>query len=456
MSKKLTNEIGRPYAHVVGVERPVRVPDGAISCVLGRNLVINSSQLGRYCSGTLNARADDLVVLAGLVAYADRSIKRATSRTWTRNIHITVPVLDPDFWQQKSTRDSLCRLLNLLTGDAWHVSFSHRRDALAVEPQSSLSLRSIVAPVVMPYSDGMDSFVVARLLNEMEADSTLIMVTTGRRRDPDAHAEKGTKSSQRFRFAVPFKIKSEHFHEASYRSRALIYGTMGSIAAKLTGSSRIVVAESGQGALGPWLAPVGNEAIDVRMNPLFTTKLAEFVGAVLGSNVVFEHPRLWSTKGQTLKALVKYGAANGVENTRSCARDARNMSHDRKHIQCGVCAACLLRRVSILEAGLEESPDAYMWSDLSAPTLEKAARVGSRATTKNDEDQAVCGALSLQQLADVPLDSLSSKAWELSHSVGHPEPEVESKLRGLVGQHAIEWRRFVDAQGPHSFLRQWT
>jgi hypothetical protein len=456
LKKKLISDAGQRAAHVVGLERPARVPDGSIPCVLGRNLVVNPSQLGRYCSGTLNARADDLVVLAGLVAFADRSIKRNTSRTWTRDIHITAPVLEPDFWQQPSICGALRRLLNLLTGDAWHVSFSHRRNALTVEPQSSLGLRSTGIPVVMPYSDGMDSFVVARLLNEFEPNVTLIMVTTGRRRDPDASAEKGARNSHRYRFAVPFKIKSKHFYEASYRSRALIYGAMGSIAAKLAGGCRVVVAESGQGALGPWLAPVGNEAIDVRMNPLYTTKLAEFVGKALEFDISFEHPRLWSTKGQTLQALVDYEGAMGVQDTRSCARDARHMSLDRKHVQCGVCAACLLRRVSMFAAGLEEHPDAYMWSDLRAPTLERASRVGSRATTKNDKDQAVCGALSLQQLADVPLASLTGKAWELHRSIGGTEHQVVSDLRRLVGQHANEWRRFVDAQGPRSFLRQWT
>lgn len=449
--------VRRPSAHVIGLEQRRRIRTSAIPCVIGEDLITYPEKLGRYCSGELDRRADDLIVFAGVVAYADRMVKRATASSWVRDIHITVPVLDVDFWRTPRIEGAARELLNLLTGDVWELSFVGRRSPLTVANQGPLALKSSQPSVVMPYSDGMDSFAVARLLNHEEPDTTLIMVTTGRRRDADEDVRKGTPTSQRFRFAVPFRVSSKRARESSYRSRALIYGTMGAIAAKLSGSKRVVVAESGQGALGPWLAPVGNEAIDLRMHPIYTSAFARFVYDVLDAEVKFQHPRLWSTKGETLRALVAAQSANGWEVTRSCAGDQRHMSLQGALAQCGICAACLLRRVSIREAKLDESADLYMWSDLTAPSLREAAHEGAKQATENDVDQAVCGALALQQLSGAGED-LSAKAWELAGALGTPSDRqlIEQKLRRLIDAHRQEWHRFVDAQGPRSFLAAWT
>lgn len=457
MNDLTSSMVERPTARVIGRESKARGKQGDFLCTIGTNIKVNATHLGQYCSGEMDARSDDLVVLAGVVAFADRTLRRATSRCWARELHISVPVLDLAFWKQSSVHAELRELLNLLTGDVWHLAFTQRHDALDCEPQSNLGLRNIATPYVMPYSDGMDSFAVARLLNESEPDVPLIMVTTGGRRDADAEAEKGRWNSQRFRFAVPFRVRGAKgsFRELSFRSRALIYATMGAIAAKMAGAKKIIVSESGQGALGPWLAPVGNEADDLRMHPLLTSKMSRFMSKVLGADLAFDHPRLWSTKAQTLRELVRINAAQDVENTRSCARDARHGSHDGLLRQCGVCAACLLRRVSMYEAGIREPSTTYLWTDLGAPTMDQGAQKDLPEASANDVDQAAWGVMAMQQLADVPKESLSSRAWALAKVMECTAAEVETRLHELVGQHADEWNRFVDAQGKRSFLRQW-
>lgn len=450
--------IGMPSARIVGRESKRWAGNHTKACFLGENIEVNPTHLGMYCSSEMDARADDLIVLAGMVAYADRRVRRATSRTWARRIELSIPVLDVPFWQQSQIGTELHELLNLLTGDAWHISFTQRRGPLKCEPQTNLALVSATPPKVMPYSDGMDSFAVARLFNKEDPLATLIMVTTGRRKDADAASEKGRSDSKRLRFAVPFRVLPGRsaFREMSYRSRALVYATMGAIASAMSGAKAIIVAESGQGALGPWLAPVGNEADDLRMHPLLTTRMAAFMGKVLDTALTFEHPRLWSTKAQTLRELVEQGAAEGVQDTRSCARDSRDVSHNHRLRQCGVCAACLLRRVSMREADVVEGDGTYIWSDLSAATMDESALMGFRSAKKNDMDQARCGVLAMQQLSEVSAGSLGRRAWELARVLDCTATEVEAKLRCLVDQHTDEWKRFLDAQGRHSFLRSWT
>lgn len=415
--------------------------------------------LGRYCFKEISSRAEDLIVIAGVIAYADRAVARKTSISWLRQLDVTIPVLEPDFWRQSHVTDALRDLLNLLTGDAWSLHFSTRSQRLEVQPQTPLNFINNEQPIVMPYSDGMDSFAVARLLANENPDVPLLMVTAGSKLDADKERRESRLDGRRLRLAVPFRLSQKRgvrLREPSYRTRALIYGVMGAIAAQLSGASRIIVSESGQGALGPWLVPVGNEALDIRMHPAYTSQLARFVNLTLDIQIAYEHPRLWYTKGQTLRELAGLDLAEDWNATRSCARDARHMSYCRTQIQCGVCAACLLRRMSIRSAGLEEALDSYMWKDLSAGSLDDAVIDPIRVATKGDHGHAICGALAMAQLAELASPAHSAyvkgKAQELAHVQNQHIDVVRNQLTSLIHQHASEWNEFVECQGDSSYL----
>ena len=88
--------------------------------------------------------------------------------------------------------------------------------------------------------------------------------------------------------------------ETTARSRGFRFALLSGIAAFLCKSHRVVLPESGQGALGPSLAPVGQAYADVRNHPLFTAKMETLVWALFDHEVHYEYPRLWQTKGQTL------------------------------------------------------------------------------------------------------------------------------------------------------------
>lgn len=448
-----------PHARVVGQESSRRSPQDAIPCVIGRDLQLKPDVLGRYCFKEISSRAEDLIIIAGVIAFADRAVARKTSISWLRQMDVTIPVLEPDFWRQPHVTDELRNLLNLLTGDAWSLHFSTRSQRLEVPGPAPLSLSSNEQPIVMPYSDGMDSFAVSRLLASDYPDVPLLMVTAGSRLDADKERRESRLDGRRWRLAVPFQISQERgvrLREPSYRTRALIYGVMGAIAAQLSGASRIMVSESGQGALGPWLVPVGNEALDIRMHPAYTSQLARFVNLALGIQIGYEHPRLWLTKGQTLRELAERGLAEDWHETRSCARDARHMSYGGTRLQCGVCAACLLRRMSIRSAGLDESLDNYMWQHLSAGSLDDAVIDPGREATKGDRGHAICGALAMVQLAELAEPTHSTyvhgKAQELAHISGEHIDLVQKRLADLIQQHACEWKEFVEHQGDSSYL----
>jgi hypothetical protein len=451
-------------ARIVVFERnQSRSRTGVIPCIINQDLRVDPAALSGYCFRDLTARVDDLVLIAASVAFADRVVHRHTAQHWARQLSLSVPVLEPDFWTQPAINEPLSGLLEFLTGDQWTLEFRHRRKMTSVTVQPPLELRHAAPPVVMPFSDGLDSLAGARLICADEPDATLLMVTAGQRQDADKSWRVRYLNARRYRLVLPFQFsnRGHKFHENSYRSRAFVYGVMSAVAAHLSGGRRIIFAESGQGSLGPSLTPVGNEALDVRMHPMYTRRLSQMLEMILGTPLTFEHPNLWRTKGETLKTLSSRGRADDWFETRSCPRDARHMSRGGAWLQCGVCAGCLLRRQSLLAAGLDETQERhpYFWTDLSAASLASASTGRARATRTNDERQAVCGFLALAQLADLVrpdrTHSLATPARELAHVLGEDVSGVEKKLHRLLARHSNEWTQFIDRQGANSFLDRW-
>jgi 7-cyano-7-deazaguanine synthase in queuosine biosynthesis len=432
--------------------------DDAIGCEIGRDLTIKAERLGAYCLRELPTRLDDLVLIAGAVAYADRAVPRRVARTWRRGIELVVPAREPDFWGQPAVTKSLTGVLGVLTGDGWAIEFTERRAPLPFERRQTPFPFQGGPAVVMPFSDGLDSLAAARLTAAARPDAGLILVTTGSLPDTDLGWWARHLNGDYHRVSVPFELaqrgSTARLREPSFRSRAFVFGVMAGVAAHLLGAERVIVPESGQGALGPWLTPVGNEAPDLRMHPLYTARLAAFLRSVFGQALRFEHPRLWSTKGETLAELRAAGLDSDWSNTRSCGRDARHVHHHGRRIQCGVCANCLLRRQSVMAAGLDTLRDRYLWHHLAAPSLAGAA-AGPSATTDNDERYAKCGALALEELSRLAASAQPATRWaaaDLSDVLDDDAGEVERKLDRLLAVHRDEWDAFVAAQGPASFL----
>ena len=88
--------------------------------------------------------------------------------------------------------------------------------------------------------------------------------------------------------------------ETSARSRGFKFALISGLAAYLADAKEIVFPESGQGAIGPALVTVSHAYPDYRNHPLFTMRMGVLV-ALLKKSVHFVFPRLWYTKGQTLR-----------------------------------------------------------------------------------------------------------------------------------------------------------
>lgn len=393
----------------------------------------------------------DLLVVCAAVELADRRCARRKSQ-WSRLFHITVPVLELETWQQPDVRTYLIDTLRHLTGDDWLFSFIQSEKLVANEiRQRSLPFGNS-KQFAIAYSDGLDSRCVSGIFDK---GNNAVRVRVSKSKDK-------IKRGERPFDLIPFEVKPAPARESSVRSRGFKFAAITAIAGQLSDVSKIFVPESGQGALGPVLLPLHNIYADYRNHPTFFRKMERFIKALLRYTTTYEQPRLWSTKGQTISAFLALPGKTqqNLLDTRSCWQRRHNVRMDGKLKQCGLCAACLLRRMSMHAARVNEPPDTYTFADLTATCYKDAIPGNCHGWQHNTMvEYGSVGARHLQQLANLagqPDAALRIHIFELARATGAVEQDTRDNLRKLLVQHAEEWREFVSAQGKHSFINNWT
>lgn len=419
---------------------------------LGRDVRFSTAALESYAFARWEAVTHDLMVVAASIEYADKVVKRHPSG-WARRIAIRIPVHDPSRWNATPVRNALHEAIEFLTGDCWDISFA-KRARISCGPAAATLDLGVPVEAVLPFSDGMDSRAVAGI-EGAKLGSKLVLVRVGTKT-----SDKPRKDGTPVPFtSVPYDVVSNMPHrETSARTRGFKFAVISSIAAYLTDAFRVLVPESGQGAIGPAILRVGHAHPDYRNHPLFARRMERFLNALLGSDIRFEFPRLWNTKGETLAAYAALDDSGAWQTTRSCWRGNQWSSVGGKRRQCGVCAACMLRRVSVHAAGLKEAADTYLCPDLGAPTLEESTDPNFRQITKAFREYAIAGVLHMDHMADLSLPDarvqLRIHATFLGPALDLSVAETEELLAKLFAKHAREWKDFTESIGERSFIRQ--
>jgi hypothetical protein len=431
---------------------------GWLHCQIGENIKFDTAHLETYCFANWESVIYDAMLVAAAVEFGDRSTARPAWK-WDREIKLRIPVHDPDRWNDRRVLDALHDALDWLTGDHWKISF-YGRSRPADQPRQGLLPLPEGLSAVMPFSDGLDSWIVAGIMAQ-EMGNKLIRVRLGSKT-----ADAKSLSHQRHPFtSIPYRVRPDgrDFRESSSRSRGFKFALISGLAAYLGKAGEVIVPESGQGALGPALVTVGQSYEDYRSHPLFTERMEKFLAALFHHQVRFLFPRLWYTKGETLTKFVNECKDLSLwAGTWSCWQQTRQVSVDKKKRQCGICAACMLRRMSVHAAGLVESKSTYVWEDLKASTFHRGAApsFAEGKITRKMRDYAIAGSLHLDHLAGLP-SSLANRSqlelhsFQLSRSLGLPEPDVRTKIDRLLAQHGNEWKNFIHSLGNNSFVSQW-
>lgn len=394
------------------------------------------------------AKHYDWMVLAAAIEFADRRWRRPTS--WLRRLHVTVPVIDHDAWSRPDVQTTLRSAMNFLTGDSWQFTFIKATDRSPIGSKQIPLVFDQTKTFAIAYSNGLDSRAVSALSgSSAEALCIRVAGTKQRRLDGDSYFTQ-----------IPFRVKGFEGKESSFRSRGFQFAAIATIASHLSDITRIVVPESGQGALGPVLVPLYNIYTDYRNFPTFFRKMERFTRALLGANIRFEQPRLWSTKGETMAAFLGLPGKKKeyLVQTRSCWQTRRIVNVEGRR-QCGLCAACLLRRMSLHAAEVVEPDDTYVIADLAAEEIKAAlTKISDDADRDIMIEYGSVGVRHFQHLAEMaelPDTALRPFASQIAAATGEPYEQTLRNLRLMLMTHAKEWRTFLSAQGDGSFLRSW-
>jgi len=446
-----------PVTAIHVVEPGVRPGTSALRCKIGKNVKFTMESLESYFFAKWEPDAWDALLVAAAVEFADRT-KHRPAYTWRRHFSLRIPVHHPRLWNSSKVQNALRDALEFLTGDGWEFDFVARKKDVPRPAQPQLALNPHVEAVI-PFSDGMDSCAVASLLERSMGDK-LVRIRLGTGLDDGKKHNRERKAFTR----IPYDISrgEKPFAESSARSRGFKFAVISGIAAYLSNAEKIIVPESGQGALGPSLVTVGQAGEDCRSHPLFTRRMEAFLKALLGYDVSYEFPQIWSTKAETLRQFVDECKDSSWEQTSSCWQQNRQSSVDKKWRHCGICAACMLRRLSVHAAGLKEPKETYVWEDLSATTFKAGAASGFKQSkiTAAMREYAIAGALHLDHLAGIlasPANApkLDLTAYQLGESFGISEEQARKKLNRLLQQHSHEWKDFMDSLGKNSFIHEW-
>ena len=432
------------------------VSDGAVPCIIGKDINFNVEHLQAYVPSGWDPVIYDVMVLAAAVEACDHSRPRATM-DWSRDFTVTIPVHEPERWNSAPVKLALHRALKLLTGDEWDIRFRETVETQDGPAQANFGFPA-QAEIVIPFSDGLDSRAVAGII-EHEREDRSIRVRVGAKRISKSKSGETSKP-----FAnLPFSVSSlrNGNGESSGRSRGFKFAIMSGLAAYLIGAKSIIVPESGQGALGPVLVNTGQTYFDRRTHPQFTHRMSMFLEALFGKKIVFEHPRIWRTKGESLAAFKKiHPAVNIWKDTRSCWVSAQHASIPGEHRQCGVCAACMLRRSSLHAAGYSEDSSMYVWENLNASEFWEGVNPEYKNRDEVRRTYAIAGVLHMDHLAALPRDPnleiiVQRQALQLMPALDLSFDEITTRIKRLLEAHAEEWSAFLASLSNDSFVQQW-
>ncbi len=419
--------------------------DAVIS--IGQQIKISPQILDALASNRYNAIHFDLLVLCAAVEFADRAWGRPV--TWSRSFHLTLPVRQLSVWQDQNTVQQLQEVLRHLTCDIWEFEFVQvNGDGLTGQKKIPFPGNKTFA---IAYSEGLDSRAVSALSGPSDEALRIRVTKTFNK----------SKEGEDLFSQLPFEVLETGNRESSCRIRGFQFAAITSIAAHVANFSRIVVPESGQGALSPVMVRLWHVYPDFRNYPTFFRQMEAFIHRLLGHDIVFEQRQLWSTKGQTLKAFLALDGKRPEDliETRSCWRKRDVVNLPGGDWQCGICAACILRRFSLYSAGIEEPKDKYVIEDLSCSSDAKAMkRVKPAKRIELMRAYGIAGVRHFDNFAKLRYKdnkSLRIHSVELARALGLSETEILKNIRDLCSVHADEWQTFIAAQGKQSFLQGW-
>jgi 7-cyano-7-deazaguanine synthase in queuosine biosynthesis len=297
--------------------------------------------------------AQDLLMIARAVYLADRkALRKHAEDGWTRTIRLSVPLWEPDPWNNTKARALLHDVLTTLTGDRWDLRL---RPGGHGHPRQRQLWSDVQATEVALLSGGLDSTAFAAwLANQSHGQVQFVMFyepTTKRRQ---AEIVKHISALWGSDFCWYQLSQSVQGHgsalDRSSRSRGLLYMATAVYAAAALGARTVLVPENGQLAVNLPLSPSRVGACSTRSVHPRTLNLLNSLIAHLDGGISVINPLSDQTKGEVcLRGRHAGLASEALFHTVSCSHPPiKRRAHAPYH--CGYCYPCLVRRSGLWHA----------------------------------------------------------------------------------------------------------
>ncbi len=461
--KKTLLQITCPEYHFdfgsLGVQRTVPALPGGEQNFYGQEYFSEYGSIAGAFSNRLSKRSADWAELAVAIYIADRFSPRRDLRFHKginhrrRKIRVRIAVLDLPFWKSASTQKLLRDGLWILTEDDWRFEFIQRETPLTPCAQDFLFAEEIAGPIrVALFSGGLDSFAGAAFQLQLPNLTHVFVsgVTHGRmevgQRQQMSHLQNGGDNDIRH-IPVWYGLKEKKIRdntlERSQRSRAFMHITLGAVAALHVGVDELYMYENGFGALNlPFDATQIGIETSKGANPVFHRAMEKIIEAVSGRPFKIVNPFLFFTKAQALRQahVGKFGV--NLSETFSCDRfpDWRE-----GRSQCGTCASCILRRLSMEAADLEDYDLGSVYArDVKSRSFVPDSSTASILSHYEAQASTLDKALNLEN----PWRALASdfpELYEIENALnldGKSEKIVRDALLKLLRNQVSEWKHF--------------
>ncbi len=317
------------------------------------------------------AACRDLVEVAAAVYADDIALPRGRNEAWVRDVELVMPVRELDLWRAEQAL--VTRLVYELTGDNLAFRFTHLPGNDPVKPNTRLGRADCVSLL----SGGLDSFAGATTLLRAGRRPILVSHTAGSPTIEAAQRRVGGLLQGVFgdalrhitcfvgpsRVAAPaMPLPDLESREPSQRSRSLLFLALATAAAAASGAEAIYIFENGILAASLPLSRARVGGLRTRTaHPEVLALFSRLAETTLGRRVALLNPFARLTKAEVIEqALRPRFRIDDIQAADSCWQGTRAAR------ACGGCMPCLVRRISMLAAGLPD--EVYQLDLLSDPS----------------------------------------------------------------------------------------
>lgn len=318
---------------------------------------------------SISAIYEDLFVIGISVFALDKRVsRRKFVDCWTRNIKVSIPVLEIDKWV--GTEEKWNKVLAFLTGDNWNISFRKCEKIYSQREKSNrIHLKLDECDCVSLFSGGLDSYCGAiKLLEEGKSPCLVGHNEYPKLRKKQEEFVKDFQekyNGQKVKFVgfsansrAPKNINGEILmgSENTSRGRSLLFLCASlSIAGILGGNMPVYIPENGFIGLNIPLTHGRKGTCSTRTtHPFFLNSFQDILESVGIQNPIINF-FAYSTKREIVNSVKdKTSFLRHYKDTISCSHPCLARYNQKGNndypINCGYCYPCLIRKSSLLSA----------------------------------------------------------------------------------------------------------